>query len=695
VNAQKVARQWFDKILTMGNRYLPLWDGAMLSILPMAALALRLGWPGRWLEHWPHLGWALGLYVAASLLVRLSVFHRLGLYRRCWRYASVGDLVQVGIAVGASSAVMTVLVAGAQIGLGAGRLALPDSLPALDAMLTLIGVAGLRISLRALYTWRYRRWRPVLRSGLWRAGCRRAGLRSAAHQGVKRTLIVGAGEAGIMIAREMRASPKLGLEPVAFVDDDPAKVGTFVQGLPVVGSCTQIRELIAEYQRANGVRIERAVVAIPSAPLPRQIEWVALCEQAGVDTYNLPGVYELLAGYKAVSRLPQVDPQKLLHRSPIQIDQKEMAAYLTGATVLVTGAGGSIGSELCRQIAPYRPARLVLLGRGENSVFEIQLNLRLTHPDLGTVPVVADVRDEQRTDAIVAEHRPDVILHAAAHKHVPLMENAVDEALANNVLGTRNVLQAAARHGVSRFVLISTDKAVNPSNVMGATKRLAELLVQATARRTGRSYAAVRFGNVLGSRGSVIPIFQRQIAAGGPVTVTHPEMTRYFMTIPEAAQLVLGAGGMARGGEVFVLDMGQPVRIADLAADMIRQCGLRQGRDIQVVYSGIRPGEKLDEELFTTREVCQRTACRRIMVGTSASTVPLEPLERLVSDLHDLALNQQAEGGKNEVRALLLDICNHTERYLPVIDLEQEPEKVALPASSMRVGGLAWSAAAA
>jgi FlaA1/EpsC-like NDP-sugar epimerase len=422
-------------------------------------------------------------------------------------------------------------------------------------------------------------------------------------------------------------------------------------------------------------RIEQIVVAIPSAPLPRQNEIVAQCKATGVATYSLPGIYELLAGHKTVSPYPETDTQQLLHRPPIQIDKSEMAAYLTGATVLVTGAGGSIGSELCRQIARLKPAKIVLLGHGENSIFEINLNLRIHYPDLQTCPVIVDVRDQVGIERVVREQRPDVVFHAAAHKHVPLMEDAVAEALANNVLGTRNVLRAATKYDVSRFVLISTDKAVNPSNVMGATKRLAELLVRATAQRTGRPYAAVRFGNVLGSRGSVIPIFQRQIAAGGPVTVTHPEMRRYFMTIPEAAQLVLGAGGMAHGGEVFVLDMGHPVRIVDLAVDMIEQCGLEQGRDIEVVFTGIRPGEKLDEELFTAKEACTRTVCERIMVGTSTIAVSLEPLERLILDLYDLALNQQGQGANKEMRALLLDICRHTESYLPVIDLQADPDQ--------------------
>jgi FlaA1/EpsC-like NDP-sugar epimerase len=279
---------------------------------------------------------------------------------------------------------------------------------------------------------------------------------------------------------------------------------------------------------------------------------------------------------------------------------------------------------------------------------------------------------------VVKEHRPDVIFHAAAHKHVPLMENAVGEAIANNALGTRNVLRAAERHGVKRLVLISSDKAVNPTTVMGATKRLAELLVSAVARRSGRAYTAVRFGNVLGSRGSVVPIFQRQIATGGPLTVTHPEMRRYFMTIPEAVQLVLGAGGMAQGGEIFVLDMGEPVRIVDLAEDLIKMAGLQLGRDIEIVYSGIRPGEKLDEELFLEQEQYRRTACERIFSVTTEQVVGLEVLERLIAELVELAQNQQEGGSNEQVRALLLGVCHHIDRYLPFLDLPlQEPETSA------------------
>jgi FlaA1/EpsC-like NDP-sugar epimerase len=641
-----------EKLLALRNRHFFLLDVAALTVVPALALSLRLGrilWG-------PELGWALILYIAASQLVKLSLFGGLGLYRRCWRYASLGDLAQLLIAVGFSTGILAALAIVVQATLAAQGLLLPRSLPVLDGMLTAMAVGGVRLSVRGLYHWCYRRRRVV-------AG--------------RRTLIVGAGEAGTLVAREIGAAVQLGMEPFAFVDDDPAKIGTIVQGLPVLGDCTRIPELVASCQ------VQQIVVAIPSAPLPRQREIVTQCEAAGVATYSLPGIYQLLAGHKTVVPYPEVDTQQLLHRPPIQIDKDEMAAFLAGATVLVTGAGGSIGSELCRQIACLRPARIVLLGHGENSIFEINLNLRIHYPDLVTCPVIVDVRDEARIESVVSEYQPDIIFHAAAHKHVHYVEQNVVEGLINNVLGTRNVLRAAERHGVKRFVLISTDKAVNPSCVMGATKRLAELLTRAVAQRTGRAYAAVRFGNVLGSRGSVIPIFQQQIASGGPVTVTHPDMRRFFMTIPEAVQLVLGAAGAARGGEVFVLEMGEQVRILDLAEDLIKLSGLEPGRDIEIVYTGIRPGEKLAEELYLEREACRPTALDRIRVVTDGTVYELESLEQLVLDVIELARETEGDDANARMRALLLKICRQPELYVPVVkaaQVEVGPKSTQVPA---------------
>jgi FlaA1/EpsC-like NDP-sugar epimerase len=437
------------------------------------------------------------------------------------------------------------------------------------------------------------------------------------------------------------------------------KLGTQIQGLPVLGTCEQIPELVEEY------RIQRIIVAMPSVALPRRQEIMALCERTGLNTYNLPGGYELLAGHKTISRLPEIDITRLLRRTPVATDHSEVAACLQGAKVLVTGAGGSIGSELCRQISRFGPERIILLGRGENSIAEIGLDLRLSFPNLFIHQVIADVRDSGRVSRLIDRYKPDIIFHAAAHKHVPLMEDCVEEALTNNVLGTWNVIKAAEQHGVERFVFISTDKAVNPTSVMGATKRLGELLVTAAAQRSGRAYMAVRFGNVLGSRGSVIPVFQRQIAAGGPVTVTHPDMTRFFMTIPEAVQLVLQTAVLGQGGEVFVLDMGQPVRILDLATELIRLSGLEPERDIQIVYTGIRPGEKLYEELFLGTEEYHCTTCSKILVANCESHIEPEVAERLMIEILELAQGMRAQEANEQMRMILPEICCYLDGHLP------------------------------
>jgi FlaA1/EpsC-like NDP-sugar epimerase len=623
-----------NSILGLRNRYFFMLDVLALLFIPALALTLRLDR----LNWRPQFGQALILYTIVALLIRVPIFYGLGLYRRYWCYAGVNDLMLALIAVGLSTTVLTVIFVSAQASLARYSLASPRTLPLLDGMLTCLIIGGSRLGLRGLYHWRRQRHCVV---------------------GGRRVLVVGAGEAGTLVVREMRASPQLDMEPVAFVDDDPAKVGKRIQGLPVLGASGDIPKLVDRYQ------IQRIIVAIPSAPLRRQREIIAMCEQTGVATHNLPGIYEILAGHKTISRLPQIDINRLLHREPIVIDPTEVAAYLAGATVLVTGAGGSIGSELCRQIARFNPAEVILLGHGENSIFEIGLDLRLSFPDLDAPQVVVDIRDQQRVNRVVEKHRPDVIFHAAAHKHIPLMEASVEEAITNNVLGTQSVLRAAERYGVERFVLISSDKAVNPTSIMGATKRLAELLVVAAAQRSGRAYMAVRFGNVLGSRGSVIPVFQRQIAAGGPLTVTHPNMRRYFMTIPEAVQLVLQASELGQGGEIFVLDMGQPVRILDLATDLIKLSGLEPGRDIKIVYTGIRPGEKLNEELFLEGEDYRRTKHRKIFVATDRSTVEAEILEQVVIELVNLTRRMQSQKATEQMRVLLPEVCCYIDNHQP------------------------------
>ncbi|MCB9079370.1 MAG: polysaccharide biosynthesis protein [Anaerolineaceae bacterium] len=563
------------------------------------------------------------------------IFYQAGLYRRYWRYASVSDLVPIGVAVTLSTLLLTISFGAAQSRLIPLGLAVPRTLPILDGLLTAVVITGFRLGVKGLYYYHQR------------------------HSQLpgRRVLIFGAGEAGSLVIREMRANPQLGMEPVAFVDDDPAKLGIRVHGLPVLGTSNDLLALVKDYQ------IQRIVVAIPSAPLSRQHEVTALCRQSGLTIYNLPGVYELLAGHKTISHLPQVDIQQLLRRQPIQTDQGGVAASLQGATVLVTGAGGSIGSELCRQIARCHPAQIILLGHGENSIFEIGLDLRLTFPHVMTQPAIVDVRDRQRVARVVEKYRPDIIFHAAAHKHVPFMQDNTEEALTNNVQGTQNVLHAAELYGVARFVLISTDKAVNPTSIMGATKRLAELLVIGTAQRTGRPYMAVRFGNVLGSRGSVIPIFQRQIAAGGPLTITHPSMRRYFMTIPEAVQLVLQSSVLGQGGDIFVLDMGQQVRILDLAVDLIKLSGLEPERDIQIIYSGIRPGEKLAEELFLDQEAYRRTRHPKVFTTAYEGQVDWEGLRQTIAQLINLTRQVQTLPDREQAQLLLTKICHAVEQH--------------------------------
>jgi len=605
-------RDYLGAVLRLRNRHMLAFDILALSMLPAVDLSLRIDGQD-WL---PRMANALALFTVVSLLVKLPIFYRLGLYNRYWRYAGVRDLIQIAIAVGATTTILSALFWVGYPILSQYSLAMYRTVPIIDGMLTLLAVGGSRFGVRALYSWYHHRHHAVE---------------------AQRVLIVGAGEAGRMVVQEIRANPQLRMKPSVFVDDDLLKVNTYIEGLCVLGTTHDIPRLI------NAYNIQQVVVAIPSAPLRRQQELVTACKACGVITHNVPGVYELLAGHKTISHLPQVDVNRLLGREPVRIDQTEVAAMLNGGIVLVTGAGGSIGSELCRQIAQFKPAEIILLGHGENSIFEIGLDLRLAFPNLVTHSVIVDVRDQRRVNWAVEKYRPKVIFHAAAHKHVPFMEANVEEAVTTNVLGTQNVLHAAERYGVECFVLISTDKAVNPSSMMGATKRLAELLVEVAAQRSGRAYMAVRFGNVLGSRGSVIPTFQRQIAAGGPLTITHPDMRRYFMTIPEAVQLVLQASVLGQGGDVFLLDMGEQIRIMDLATELLRQSGLQAGRDVEIVYAGVRPGEKLSEELFLSSEEYRRTKHEKIFTATRHEIHDPNALERSMAELIAAAQDMGAE----------------------------------------------------
>ncbi len=548
------------------NRYVLLADVLLIAISALGSYVLRLEIGEDFFRfYFQGALWLLGV----SLVIKPLVYYWFGLYRRLWVYASIDELKLIATAV----TVASLLVSGLVIGLfwlqviGPG---FPRSVLAIDWLLSLLLVGGARFSLRIL-----------------------AESSAPPRYGqLNKVLIIGAGSAGALVVKEMQKTRQVNLQPVAFLDDDPAKQGHSLLGVPVVGMLTDLARVLDEQP------VDEVIIAIPTAP-GRVVRLVAdVCRLKGVPFRTMPGLYELLGGRVSVSRLREVDITDLLRRELTATDDSLLGERLGGRRVLVTGAGGSIGRELCRQIARWNPQELILLGHGENSIFESLLELRENNPTIKITPIIADVRDDVRIESVFLQLRPQVVFHAAAHKHVPLMQTNIEEAVLNNVLGTRCIVEAAIRHNAEHMVLISTDKAVSPSNVYGATKRLAEMIVLDAARQSGKSLTVVRFGNVLGSRGSIIPIFKHQIASGGPVTVTHPGMRRYFMTIPEAVHLVLQAAAMGQGGETFVLNMGQPVRILDLAEDLIRLSGLEPGRDIEIVFTGVRPGEKLNEVLW-------------------------------------------------------------------------------------------------
>ena len=567
------------------NRYLFLLDLILLPAGVVLAFVLRLDAAA--LGFYYSTVW---LFMAVAVPVELLVAYWLGVYRRYWRYASVDELALIAGVAGVSTVVTAALLFA--VALPLTGLHCPRSIPLINGLLVLVLMGGVRFAVRIAGQGRHRE------------------RRRNQNGREKRVLVVGAGDAGSMTVQQMQANPSLGLVPVGFVDDDKRKHGVQIHGVRVLGGRERIPELVGERQA------DEVIIAIPSAPGSTIRHILDACRQAGVPTRTVPGIHDILSGQASVSQLREVRIEDLLRRAPIQIDCAAVEEMLRGRRVLVTGAGGSIGSELCRQILRVTPECLVALGHGENSLFDLQAELgRAAGCEL--VYAIADIRDRARLTQVFAQHRPQVVFHAAAHKHVPLMETNLCEAVSNNVVGTRTLVEVAEQAGATHFVLVSTDKAVNPTSVMGATKRVAEMIVHQAAQRNSGCFTVVRFGNVLGSRGSVVPTFKRQIAAGGPVTVTHPEMRRFFMTIPEAVQLVLQAAALGKGGEVFVLDMGEQMRVVDLATDLIELSGLRprvpQGEgdragreagapggatgseewDIEVTYTGVRPGVQI------------------------------------------------------------------------------------------------------
>lgn len=591
--ARRASRLMVRLLAPIRNRHLMLWDLVTQPVVILLAFWLRLDF---YLSP-VHLDAALR-YGLVAPLVKVPIFHLLDIYRRMWRYSGLGEARAIVVAAGLAAAAQAFLVYLILTPLGWIG-AVPRSIPVLDALLTAAVVALPRFAL-ALANRRRRGSFPCYGEG--------AGDGEPEGIALQPALVVGAGDAAFHLLQQIDANPTYGYSVVGLVDDAPDKQGLILCGVPVLGPLDALPELI------DRLAARRVIIAMPSAPGTVLRRAVKLCQGAGVEVLTLPGMRDMLDGRVTLDRLRQVELADLLRREPVESDLAAVRAGIAGRCVLVTGAGGSIGGELCRQIAASEPCCLVLLGHGENSVYAMNNELRERFPELRLEPVIADVRDRQRLAHLFTRYEPEIVFHAAAHKHVPLMEQNPEDAVTNNVLGTQNVLDLAVAHQVQRLVLISTDKAVNPTSVMGATKRVAEMLLRDAAQRTQGVFVAVRFGNVLGSRGSVVPLFADQIARGGPVTVTDPEVKRYFMTIPEAVELVLQASVMGRGGEVFVLDMGQPVRILDLARDLITLSGLRPEIDIPIEITGLRPGEKLFEELVLSDEEHARSSHPKVFV---------------------------------------------------------------------------------
>jgi len=604
----KSTKVLLKNLLKLRNRHLLIFDIVVFAITPLLALILRLD--GN-LAIQPY----LSDLITATLLfvvVKIGVFYSLGFYRRYWRYAGVEELTYVAMLIAAGIVIQTLLFDVVDFTLPWAVDTLPQSLPLIDGLLSCIFIGALRFSVRVVERSRNSRiaFSPFMR-----------------HQG-ERVLIVGAGSAGVSLLEEMQKNYRLGFRAVAFIDDDRSKLNARIRGVQVVGDRHSIPEVLAPLQ------VDKVIIAMPSAAGEVIREIVDICKSTGIQACTLPGINEILNGKVTLNSIRDVRIEDLLRREPVQTEIERVAEFINGKRVLITGAGGSIGSELCRQICSCHPKEIMLVGHGENSVFTIQQELNQLVKILEDESrskgqatrihgFIADIRFKDRLRHAFDKFQPDVVFHAAAHKHVPLMEMNSPEAITNNVIGTKNLVDEALRCNVKHFVMISTDKAVNPTNIMGASKRVAEMLVLQAAKQQGKSYVAVRFGNVLGSRGSVVPTFKKQIAAGGPITVTHPDICRYFMTIPEAVQLVLQAAVLGRGGEVLMLNMGEPVKIVDLASELIRLSGYRVNKDIDIVFTGLRPGEKLFEELFIEGEEYDPTEHEKLfMVKNSSRIIP-------------------------------------------------------------------------
>lgn len=590
-----------DTQLLIRRLFLVVLDILMINTASFMALWIRFDFSIGNIE--PRYISELLEYLPINTIITLAIFWLFRLYHSLWKFASVDELMNIIFATTASEVVQ-------YIGMKLIHIEIPRSYFPLH----LIFMAGLVICSRFAYRF----------------------LRRASNQyhceSSHRIMVIGAGDAANILIREMINSSYLDGKVVCAIDDDKLKIGKYIQGIKIVGNRNTILENVEKYG------ITDIIIAMPSASQKNTHDILNICKETSCKLKILPGVYQLINEEVSVSRLKNVDIEDLLGRDPIETNLDDVMGYVSGKVVMVTGGGGSIGSELCRQIVKYNPKQLIIIDIYENNAYDIQMELKRNYSELNLVVLIASIRNTKRMNLIFEQYHPEIIYHAAAHKHVPLMEDSPNEAIKNNVYGTLKIVRAADRYGVKRFIQISTDKAVNPTNIMGASKRLCEMIIQAYNNRSKTEFVAVRFGNVLGSNGSVIPLFKRQIAEGGPVTVTHPDIIRYFMTIPEAVALVLQAGAYAKGGEIFVLDMGSPVKIDDMARNLIRLSGYIPDRDIQIKYTGLRPGEKLYEELLMDEEGLKETANRRIHIGQPIKfdeALFFEKLEKVCAEASD------------------------------------------------------------
>ena len=614
------------------NRHYFIFDVFILLLSPAIALFLRLEGKLELIINWED----LFLLTLTLLIFKLIIFYLFGLYNRIWKNASVDELARIVI-----SAITILLVEififvllkflGNKI---AGQF--PYSLPILDTIITISFVSISRFSSRLFEA---------------------MGYRIDNKEKTSNVLIVGAGQAGLMVLTELLRSPSFG-RVVGFIDDDSNKLKLKLKGIPIIGSINDIDKI------AQRKKINKVVIAMPTASGSKLKEIYNVCREFNIEVLTVPSLQNIINGKVSVNSIRKIRLEDLLRREQVETNTDDIKSLIKNNTVLISGAGGSIGSEILRQVLSFKPNKLIFLGHGENSIFEIEQEI-LNKSDLNKeiiTPIIVDVRNEKRLNAIFKQYNPKLVFHAAAHKHVPLMEGNVEEAVTNNLLGTKNLVAASVAYDVEKFVLISSDKAVNPTNIMGASKRMAEMVVLNAAVKYKKAFSAVRFGNVLGSRGSVVGIFKKQIERGGPIKITHPDIKRYFMTIPEAVQLVLQTSSLNKGGEIFVLDMGEPVKIIDLAKDMIKLSGFTFGEDVDIEITGLRPGEKLFEELFLECEQYNRTKHNKIFLAVNAANEVHPHFEKLSNKLIDIANKNNSE--KSEMIKLIKEIVpefNHAE----------------------------------